>query len=111
MKRKEPRRGFSAPGPGNMAVSHKGTELSCDITATKDGKSLQVTFTGGTEQKSRTIQIQGGSPVDTFCPSVEGTVILCFLKSGKEQIYDTLSGSLLSKENLSKRGGAIHFYS
>lgn len=110
MKKKRPEKNFSEPVVGNLLVIHKGSELSCEITATEDAMSLEVLFTGGTEQKSRTIQIRGNSPVNVFCPSFEGTVVLCYLESGKEQFYDTLSGTLLSQEDLNKRSGQIHFY-
>ena len=111
MGRKQPRKDLLNPGANNLAVSHGGTELSCNIMAAKDAMSLQIVFTGGTEQKFKTIQIQGNSPVSIFCPSVEGTVILCFLQSGEEQIYDALNGKLLSKKELNERGDRIHFYS
>lgn len=111
MKKKQPK--FSDPDMNMsiMAVIHNGSELSCKITTTEDAMSLQVFFTGGTEQESRTIKIRGDSPVNMFCPSVEGTVIFCCLQSGEEQFYDTLSGGLLSQEDLNKRSGQIHFYS
>lgn len=72
--------------------------------------SLAVTFTDGTDQKSQMIYIQGDSPVDMFCPSVEGTVIICWLKSGKECVYDTLTGSLLTAKDLMARRDEIHVY-
>lgn len=100
-----------SPGSGNIAgLKHSGTEISCDIAVAADGMSLKVVFTGGTNRKSQTIRIQGKSPVDMFCPSVEGTVVRCFLKSGAEQIYD-MSGNLLSAEELKgKWNNKIHFY-
>lgn len=110
MKKKQPKRDLPEPAEGNIAVIHNGTKISCEITAAEDAMSLEVVFTTGTEQKSQMIQIQGDSPVNMFCPSVEGTVIFCYLESGKEQFYDTLSGALLSEEDLDKRSGQIHFY-
>lgn len=110
MQKKQPEKDFSDPTVGNLTVIYSGSELSCEITATEDAMSLKVLFTGGTEQKSRTIQIQGSSPVNMFCPSFEGTVVFCYLESGEEHFYDTLSGALLSQEDLNKRSGQIHFY-
>ena len=104
------KRDLSNPGPSNIVVKHTGSEISCNITAAEDGMSLRVIFTGGTDQKSKTIQIQGDSPVVMFCPSVEGTVILCYLKSSEEQYYDILSGKQLSTDEIKTRSAKIHFY-
>lgn len=110
MEKKQPEKNFSNPVGNNMVVIHNGTNISCEITTTEDAMSLEVVFTSGAEQKSRTIQIQGDSPVSMFCPSFEGTVIICYLESGQQQIYDILSGALLSEEYLYKQRDQIHFY-
>lgn len=96
------------PDPA-VVVVHNGSELSYQVTAAEDAMSLEIIFADGAK---KIIKIEGYSPVSMFCPSIEGTVILCYLESGEEQFYDTLSGSLLSLENMNERSGQgqIHFY-
>lgn len=94
------------PDPA-VVVVHNGSELSYQVMATEDAMSLEIIFADGAK---KIIKIQGNSPVSMLCPSIEGTVILCYLESNEWQFYDVLSGSLLSPEDLNKRSGQIHFY-
>ena len=95
-----------------LKVSHAGTVLSCQITTNADQTVMHVWLgnEAKTENPDVVIPVEGKSPVDTFCPSVEGTVILCILKSGEECIYDTRTGKRLSEKELKDRSGEIHFY-
>ena len=97
---------------GAFDVVHAGTVLSCRVTANADQTAMYVYFGSGakTEKPDVVIPVEGKSLVDVFCPSVEGTVILCILKSREERIYDTRTGKRLSKEELRDRSGEIHFY-
>ncbi|MDD5050235.1 MAG: hypothetical protein PHV93_00645 [Candidatus Pacebacteria bacterium] len=96
-----------------IVAMHKGTVLSCFIKTNTNCNALLVLF--GTKAKKGeppdvVISIEGGSPVDLFCPSVEGTVIWCKLKSGEERFYDTRTGKHLSEKELKERSAEIHLY-
>lgn len=97
---------------GTFEVIHTGTVLSYRVIANADQTAMHVYFDDGskTEKPDVVILVEGGSQVDIFCPSVEGTVIWCILKTGEERIYDTRTGKRLSKEELKDRLGEIHFY-
>lgn len=97
---------------GTFEVIHTGTVLSFRAIVNTDQTVMHVHFDDEvkTEKPDVVILVEGGSQVDIFCPSVEGTVILCILKTGEERIYDTRTGKRLSKEELKDRSGEIHFY-
>lgn len=92
---------------------HAGTVLPCRLMANADHTALHVFFDIQTEEgpPDRVIRIKGKSPVDLFCPSIEGTVIWCQLKSREEHFYDTRSGKRLTKKQMKDRAEEIHFYS
>ena len=95
-----------------LEVIHAGTVLSYRVIVNADQTAMHVHFDdeAKTEKPDVVILVEGGSQVDFFCPSVEGTVILCILKTGEEHIYDTRTGKRLSKEELRDRSGEIHSY-
>lgn len=98
-----------------MMLIHAGTVLSCRLTANTNKTALHVFFSAQAtkgESPDQVIPIKSKSPVDMFCPSVEGTVIWCKLESGKEQYYDTRTGEHLTTEKLKARNKVeqINFY-
>ena len=98
-------------GPA-FEVIHTGSILSCRVVPNADLTAMHVYFDvkANAEKPDVVIPVEGKSLIDIFCPSVEGTVILCILKSGEERYYDTRTGKLLVKEDLKARAGEIHFY-
>ena len=97
-----------------IELAHVGTILSCRITHNTTHTGLLVGYdvkTKGPWRPSRRIPVRGRSLVDSFFPSVEGTVIWCQLESGEERYYDTCTGKRLRKKELQKlnRTKQLHF--
>lgn len=84
-----------------MRVEHIGTELSLVIREKSRGFRLVVNINGSKEE--RIIQINGKFPVHMFCPSVQGTVVWCVLKSGEEIFFDSVTGSILNGQDIAER--------
>ena len=87
---------------------------TCRITHNTTHTGLLVGYdvkTKGPWRPSRRIPVRGRSLVDSFFPSVEGTVIWCQLESGEERYYDTCTGKRLRKKELQKlnRTKQLHF--
>lgn len=97
----------------SLVAIHAGTVVSYRIAA--DANALHIFFKAQFKEgvPDRVIRIEGGSPVELFCPSVEGIIIWCALKSGEERFYDTRTGERLTVEKVEagERAGKIHFYS
>lgn len=98
-----------------MTLIHAGTTLSCRIMTNASKTALHVFFNTQAskgESPDLIISIGNKSPVDMFCPSVEGTVIWCTLESGEERFYDTRTGERLTTEKLKARNKVekINFY-
>jgi hypothetical protein len=84
-----------------IEINHTGTELSLAIGEQPDGLGLTVMINGSSEAKI--IKIEGGSKIDLFIPSVQGTIIYCILESGEERFFDSITGSLLSRNEIIAR--------
>ncbi len=98
-----------------LALEHTGTVLSCRVQQGDDQKSLLVFLKGKTGDSLKpdvTIRVRGRSPINLFCPSVEGTVIWCRLVSGEERFYETRTGKRLTPDELKKmsKAGKLHIY-
>ncbi len=98
-----------------IELTHIGTVLSCRLTHNDNHTGLLVSFdtkNKGPWRPDFKIPVRGKSPIDCFCPSVEGTVIWCKLASGENRYYDTRTGRRLNEKDLRKkdRAGKVHFY-
>lgn len=97
-----------------IELTHAGTVLSCRITHNATHTGLLVGYdvkTEGPWRPDRKIPVRGKSIVDSFFPSVEGTVIWCQLVSGEERYYDTHTGRRMREKELRKldRAKQLHF--
>ncbi len=88
-----------------MKIQHAGTELLLVICERKDGYGFTIEVTG--ENKS-SIMIEKKSKIDFICPSIEGTVVLCVLKSGEERFYDSRTGNCLSIDDVMARNPTFY---
>lgn len=96
-----------------IELVHAGTALSLRLRTSPDCFALNIFFeTKGVtaETPDLVIPIEGDSPAHLCCPSVEGTVIWCQLKSGKHVFFDSMTGLQLATEKLKERQD-VHFYS
>ena len=95
-----------------LIVEHAGTVVVFRATLVDGGRSLKITPGDKTGWAGRTIKVSGKFPIEMFCPSVEGTVIICLLTSGRGRFYDTLTGKHLTAGEMKSRvqKGEFHFY-
>lgn len=98
-----------------IELTHNGTVLSCRLTHNANHTGLLVSFDAknkGHWRPNLKIPVRGKSPIDCFCPSVEGTVIWCKLASGEERLYDTRTGKRLTTKEIKarNRAGKMHFH-
>lgn len=95
-----------------VIVDHGGTVLTFRAILIDGGRSLKITPGNKMDQEERTIKFDGKFPVEMICPSVEGTVLICLLASGKDFFCDTLTGKRLTVREIESRikKGECHFY-
>jgi len=94
---------------------HSGTVLSSCVMVNASSNALHIFFGAQTTKENSpdlVIPIKGKSTIDLFCPSVEGTVIWCKLKSGENRFYDIRTGERLTTQKLKTRSKVekISFY-
>lgn len=102
----------SANRSSGLIVDHGGTVLTFRAILTDGGRSLKITPGKKMDWEERTIKFGGKFPVEMICPSVEGTVLICLLASGKDYFCDTLTGKRLTVGEIESRikKGECHFY-
>ena len=100
--------------PDGPIVSHAGTELCLVVWSTKKGKKLHIRREDTREEWH--ILPPEEESFWLFCPSVEGTVLWCRLKSNQEALYDVLKKRWMDKVYMEEvkskaiKMPAMHFY-
>jgi hypothetical protein len=106
-KKKSGRKKKAWEPSGPMELHHSGSLQSFQASGATDYQSICLTFD---DDRQLVIAVDGASPIDMFCPSVEGTVMWVRLRSGEERYYSTETGQRLTEDELWAGRQSIHFY-
>lgn len=89
-----------------MRVEHAGTIFSFVASLTTRGRSINILFPNG--KKRRIVIKPPNNPIVSFCPSIEGEVILCQDSKGDSLYFSTTTGEQLSNAEVAALGN--NFY-
>lgn len=92
-------------GP-RFELDHKGTKLSFSATLDRDGRRIDIRLKDGGHQRIRVAkEVRALSGV---MPSVEGDVLYCLHTDGSESFRDTMTGEVLSFDQVTERGSTFY---